>query len=310
MPSVAHRVCILLVAFLSGCSGCGGPPSELVVEGRYGFLRCASLELDRDEPWEELGFSLQVQERLLSLQTDKNNLQVVVLAGPGPGPATLESLTEHLNERPADLVVLLGGLGDSESIASSTLAALSALPSLSILMGGGRDDGEVWMEALDTLGSDSLERVIDARGLRGLRFGESVLALWSGGPEGRYARTRLSCGFHADELAAFQEALSDYQAAGFISWTAPAGVGFGLGGVDVGSQAVQGTWQELGAPTGVFAWPRVLEPTPVEGEAQRAHFVQRLDGIPMLREDGTPARGRVLRFVWEAGHLRLVRDAP
>jgi hypothetical protein len=305
-------MCAMAVIALGGCSGCGGPPSQLVVEGRYGYLRCASLEPGRQEPWESQGLRLSVSERTLSVGASDERLELAVIAGPGPGPAasTLASLRAALERRPADVVVMLGGLGDTENSALATLRGLAGMPTLSLLMGGGRDDGEVWQDAFDELTDAELASVVDARGLRALRFGGSDLMLWSGGPEGRYARTRLSCGFDGDEVEERLHAVDDVSVVGLISWTAPAGVGFGLAGLDVGSESLAASWQSLGNPLGVFAWPAVLgELAPEEGGAS-SYFVQRLEGLPALRADGTPARGRVLRFTWEAGRMRPVSDAP
>ena len=305
---------------MGGCSACGGPPSELVVEGPPGFVRCLAYEVDERDPWSEGDLRLRLEGRTLEVEAPEEVLRVAALAGPGPGPAGLGTLASELTDSPVELLFILGGLGDSVLIAQQTLESLAELGVLTLVMAGGRDDVEVWEEAWGSVETEALGRVLDARGLNRLRFQGAELILISGAPGGRYARTDTSCGFATEDVEAMVDTLGPASGPrAFVSWVAPGGVGHAWGGLDVGSPALAALAEEAGIRGGIFAWPRALrgEETSAATAGEQAptglgrhRFVERLGGLPMLRDEGRLARGRLARFRFGSDGLEPVISAP
>ena len=181
-------------------------------------------------------------------------------------------------------------------------------------------DVEVWADAWDSLSGDQEAEILDARGIARVRFGEAELVLVSGAPGGRYARTDTSCGFTPEDIEGLANELgSPTGPRSFVSWAAPSGVAHAFGGLDVGSRALMDLAEEAEIHGGIFAWPRALggqEASAEVGEdasaSERQHhvFVERLSGLPVLRGDGSLARGRLARFRLDSTGLQPVISTP
>ena len=290
------------------------------MEGPPGFVRCLAYEVEERDPWSVGELEIRLEERVLHILASADALRVAAFAGPGPGPVRLSSLVTALEEQPVDILLMVGGLGDSVSIAQQTLAALEPLTGLTLILAGGRDDVEVWGDAWDSLSNEEEAEILDARGIAQVRFRGAGLILVSGAPGGRYARTDTSCGFTPEDVEDLADELgSPSGPRSFVSWAAPAGMGHAFGGLDVGSRALMDLADEAEIRGGIFAWPRALggqearseggEPPP-SGERFHHRFVERLGGLPVLRGDGSLALGRLARFRLDSAGLHPVISTP
>ena len=251
------RVCLLL-SFLAGCGhgcGCGGASSFRVEDVPTPYVRCVGAEADQRTLAVGAG-TLRIEGH--SAQIDGvSRVRLGVVAGPAPyriGNAAMPEI-------PADLLVVLGSIGDTSEAASETLRAVAAAGKPVLLLAGGRDRWATWEDALDALDGDVRERFVDARGLWKLEAAGTEIALLSGAPGGRYALDADACGVGDDDVDAIADTFGDPDEGtprALIAWAAPRGwpVAVGLGGRNAGDPLVASLAKAIGAQAGVFAFPR------------------------------------------------------
>jgi hypothetical protein len=235
---------------------------------------------------------VQVEGRTLSV-SGRTALRVVAVTGPVGAPFARSDIAQLSAARP-DLLVLLGGLGDSHETAAANLSALAALHVPTLFIAGGADRLPVVRSAFEELEENAAEYLMHGSGLRELRVGKQRFALVSGAAQGRYAVDEDGCGFEQDDLdavaAAFEQVKSDEQL-WLLAWNAPSGWGIarGYGGTELGSVELAKLAEELGARGGIFAYPeaRSFLPTEVGKGKGLALVVPRLGRTGVLRADGS-----------------------
>jgi hypothetical protein len=269
---------------------------------------------------------LSVEGRVLTISGVEGSLRMVAFVGPGPGSADPTAPIAALAPLGAKVTWVLGELGDSEGHATRTLRALAANAGLSLVVASGRDDFEVLEEAWDALDDAAKNHVIDLRPFHAVRVGGAVFALTSGGPEGRYARNRSSCGYDEDDLGDVEDSLPDADEARryMVSWAAPAGgVALDQSGSDGGDPHLAEFMSDNSVAGGLFAWPphgawmatRVTADgaTPLDARAADPAaqvVVGRIAGPPLERRDGSRApNGAAVLEVREGGLALLSHEA-
>lgn len=209
---------------------------------------------------------MQIEERVLSVTSKQSTLKIAAFSGPVGGPLTRAELAK-ISESEPDLVIMFGGLGDTESAASASLAGLAALALPVLFIAGGADHLEVVEDAFDALDDKAGELVVHASGLRELRIGRDSFAILPGAALGRYARDNESCGFDSSDLEALSDALAsqDKQRVWLLSWEAPAGWGLsqGLSGTETASAALRKAADDLKVKGGLFSFPESSVHVPV-----------------------------------------------
>jgi len=201
--------------------------------------------------------------------------QVALPPPAAPGPEGAAASGGSPPRRPR-LVVLLGGLGETEAEARRTLLALArADPDAPVLVvPGGRDRRPVLEAVLDPLvggrraGDDGaaggrVSPILDGTRLDAVRVGPAdELVLVAGAPEGRYAVGPSACGYGAEDLERLRRRLgpaspsSSGRRRWLLAWAAPARAGVrSRDGADAGDPALAELVTTLGIAGGVHAWP-------------------------------------------------------
>ena len=283
----------LLVSLLGGpscsCSKLAGEVDDL------DFKRCAQADAPRERTLSTPALTLELKDRVLELKP-KGPLRIAAFTGP-VGAALSRSDLGLLTQAAPQLVLWLGGLGDSEQIAAANLAALATLHVPVWFVAGGADRLSLVESAFDDLEGDAADRLIHGSALRELRVGKDRFAIVPGAPDGRYALDDEACGFVDDDLDDLREALpqSFHGRTWLLSWAAPAGLGItqGYGGAEVGNAALGELARALGAQGGLHAYPEVLANVPIKaGKGTGLSLVvPRLGRTGALHADG----GRVPR---------------
>jgi hypothetical protein len=242
-----------MVTALPACD-CG----KLAVGGSPGFERCAASDPPASRTFHAGALSLQIDERVLTVSSKEATVEIVAFTGPIGGPLTRSELAQVSDAAP-ELVIMLGGLGDTEEAASTSLAGLSALAVSTVFIPGGADHREIVEDAFDGLTNKDHDLLVNGSGLRELRIGRDSFAILPGAAFGRYARDDESCGFDATELESLSEAFEahDKQRLWLLSWEAPAGWGLsaGLGGTETASPALRKAVDDMKITGGLFAFP-------------------------------------------------------
>jgi len=233
-------------------------------------VRCPGLDPPKTREWKVGKAELRVREGELSIDGLSLPIAVGAFSGPAPGPGlTQEALSVLRGASPA-LVVVLGGLGDTEAAALATVRALATLPVPVLLVQGGRDRPAHVAAALEALEADN---VIDISALQRVRVGKDVLVPLAGAAHGRYAVDDEACGHALDDVKALAKALGprpDGERRFLLSWEAPGqggpyAVARDARGVDTGDPDLTELAHRIGAPGGLHGWPHVRAGEPVSG---------------------------------------------
>lgn len=266
------------------CSRLGGEVDS------FAFVRCAEHAAPAERTFKSGSLELHIEGRTLSLR-GPSELRVAAFTGP-LGVAFSRTDLARLAATKANLLVYLGGLGDTLEIASSNLTALAALRIPTLFIPGGADRLELVDEAFDKLEDQAAEFMVHGSGLRELRISKDRFALLPGAAMGRYARDEHSCGFEQADLDALEEDLgeSDKARTWLLSWNAPAGWGLTQSAehADVGSPELAKLAKAIGARGGIFAYPEVQAMQAGQAPQGRglALVVPRLGRTGMQRADG------------------------
>jgi hypothetical protein len=238
-------------------------------------------------------------------------------AGP-PGKPALDALAAA---RPR-LLLMLGGVGDTDAIATTTLSALANLRLPTLILAGGRDSQRRIERAREGLPREAAEWITDATSASSIRVGNDTFVPVGGALEGRYALRADACGYGAADLDALAGAPSRGGRRWLLAWQAPTGDGeFAVThsdeGLDLGSAPLAELARKLGARGGLFAWPevQVLRPSAAGGHLRAALgvpypdlqlVVPRLAGPAMERSDGSRVGPGFALLRLEAKGLSLV----
>jgi hypothetical protein len=233
-------------------------------------VRCVASEPPSAREGRIGGVQFRLQASELTLQKSAGNLRLAVFAGAG-FQALSNDVLHPLTGSGADVFVLLGGLGDSEALARSTVKALSGLHRLVLVVLGGRDSYALSRDALDEVADPAV--ILDVSALRTIRIAGVVLLPWAGAELGRYALDETRCGFGAEDLDA---AASELKAAAgerrwLLSWQAP----------DATDGPLSRFARLVSAQGAISAWPEA------DGESSNPIRVPRLSAPRSERADGT-----------------------
>ncbi|MGD8860728.1 MAG: hypothetical protein PVI30_12020 [Myxococcales bacterium] len=298
------RWALLGLSLLAGCGSCGraGPSAG---DGPTPHVRCIAGSPPAEGRIEVGGTILTIQGRELKVEGLDPPITLAAFSGPAPAPTVPSELLAALKAAAPDLVLMLGGAGDTPEQARTTLEALAGLPAPTLFLAGGRDVPQRVHEARAALGAPA-ERIIDVTPLQSIRVGNDTLVPVAGAAGGRYAAGPEACGHTLEDLKGLAADLGPAPADGrryLLAWNAP-----GLGGaaavartdtgVDVGSADLAELARRVGAPGGLFAWPRVqaLRPaasagarplSPGEAAADLRMVVPRLGAPAVERADGS-----------------------
>jgi hypothetical protein len=279
--------------------------SELQVEGATPYVRCLA-----DEPPADgvsrigSGVRIRTTQGEITVEGLRAPVMLAAFSGAGfaapPGKAALDALAAAHPQ----LLLMLGGVGDTDAIATTTLAALANLRAPILILAGGRDSHGRIERAREGLPKEAAERITDVTSASSVRIGNDTFVPVAGALEGRYALRADACGYGKADLGA---RLADAPSRGgrrwLLAWQAPTGDGeFAVThsdeGLDLGSAPLAELAHELGAGGGLFAWPevQVLRPSAAGGHLRAALgvpypdlqlVVPRLAGPVIERSDGS-----------------------
>ena len=273
---------MLLLTLLLGCR-CGLPRAE--VSGQA-FVRCAQLEPPASGRWRAGELTLAVTGRSLAIEAH-GDLRIVAFTGPVAGPLAVAHVA-WLRKAHPQLVLVLGGLGETAEIASQSLTRLADLRVPTLFIAGGDDRAQVVEDAFARLDDAQRAHVVHASGLRSVRVGVQHFVIVPGAPLGRYALDAEACGFVEDDLVEVRAAAAEQGMTRpwLLSWHAPAGVGAtARDRSELGSPELGRLGRELGSPGAVFAQP---EGSPaLAASPQRGTLVRRLGATGSLGADGS-----------------------
>jgi hypothetical protein len=254
---VVRGLTLVMCLYVVGCSA----ESKLRKEGKTPYVRCvAGPEPDartlRAGPW-----TFEIKQRVLQVQGPSRPLRIAALSAPGFSGAPGSDALARLRAAEADLLVLLGGVGEGTAAATATVQALASLSMPSLIVLGGRDTWAAHEKAFEDL--PPAARIIDGTVLRAIRIGSNTFVPLPGAELGRYAVQAAACGFdQADLESAAQElgARQPGETRWLLSWQAPLTLGGTPGpksaaGVALGSALVSSFAEKVGATGGLYAWP-------------------------------------------------------
>ncbi len=248
----------------SGCS-CSKLSGEV---GDVEFKRCAQVSPPDARSVRAGEVELRIEGSRLEVRGKGDTLRLAAFTGPVGAALTRHEIAALAAAKP-QLVVMLGGLGETTQMATASLAALSTLDAPTLFLPGGADRLDVLEQAFDELSKPERDRIIQGSGLRELVIGDDHFALVAGAPLGRYAIDDGACGFETGDLEEVAEALEaaaeKKQRLWLLSWGAPSGWGVspGYGHTEVGSDELAELVEDLGARGGLFAFPESAAGLPV-----------------------------------------------
>ncbi len=247
------------LVFSAACGACGSDvPAELRVAGPHGFVRCLALPPPDAKAWRLGDLVLELRERALSVRTPHGALRAAVFTGPAPVATDVRPALRTLVAARAELLLVLGGLGDDRASATQTARALAETGRLVLFLAGGRDAPEVVAAALDGLDAEARARVLDVSALERITVAGTELVPLAGAPAGRYARSADACGFTDADLDARAETLGSGEGAArrvLLAWASPAPAP-GIDDAPTGSDALARFASRIGARDVLAAWPR------------------------------------------------------
>lgn len=293
----------LLLLLCVSCSSC--PGGGLDVEGRYGYRRCAFDDEPKERTWSVGKLRLSSKGRTLRVEGIKSFARLAAFSGPAPG--RLGPLADKaLRARKLDLALILGGVGDDDTVASETLEVMGSLPHATFVVPGGRDSFERLTALHALLPQEAQDKVVLLSAYRSVQVLGHEFVVIAGAEEGRYAVDNTVCGFSLTDLQAMARDLGPQKPDKLRSlwaWTAPGrGGAYGVGrtsqGIDVGSAIVAEFSQRTGAQGGLYAWPSVRAGLPAVSSGKQRLMVgqevkdlrmvvPRLGTLPLLRSDGS-----------------------
>jgi hypothetical protein len=281
-------------------------------------VRCPRLDPPKTRAWKVGKAELSVKDGELEISGLPLPMAIGAFSGPAPGPGlTKEALSVLRGASPA-LVLVLGGLGDTDGAVLATARALATLPVPVLVVQGGRDRPAHVAAALVALETDN---VLDVSALKRVRIGQDVLVPLAGSAHGRYAIDDEACGHALDDVKALAQALGprpENERRFLLAWEAvgqggPYAVARDVRGVDTGDADLAELARRIGAPGGLYGWPHVRAGEPVSGGGSQrlasgqaaADFqlvVPRIAGPPLtLSSGGQLAPAAALLTLDEAG---------
>jgi hypothetical protein len=289
---------LCLLTLLAGCNAWS--ERQLREQGPTPYVRCVAGAPPKARAGELGGVSYTLRERELVLSHSATGLRLGVFAAAGIGGPPDVAALQTLRSAQADVLLLLGGLGEAGDQARASAKALAGLGRLVLVVLGGRDGFRSSAEALEALGEEA--PVLDVTSLRGIKIGKDTLIPWGGAEQGRYALDETRCGFGARDVQELAQALGTTpvgERRWLASWQAlpPASERAAVrDGRELGAELVQ-LAERLGVRGSFAAWAgdrtEVTAPGPV-GDL----LVPRAWGPPLELADGTivPNGVRVLSF--------------
>ena len=273
---------MLALTLLLGCR-CGAPRAE--VAGQE-FVRCAQLDPPKSARWRAGDLTLEVSGRTLDIDA-REHLRIAAFTGPLAGSLAASHVAQ-LRDANAQLLLYLGGLGDTAASARQSLMLLAGLQVPTLFIAGGDDRAAIVEDAFSGLDDTARALVVHASGLRSLRVGSQQFVIVAGAPLGRYALDAEACGFVEEDLAEVRAAAtqSGVTRPWLLSWHAPDGVGArAFDQSELGSPELGRLARALGSAGGVFAQPEGRAGLSASG--QGAWIVRRLGATGSLRVDGS-----------------------
>ena len=300
---------------LAGLAACSpwSAESKLREGGPTPYTRClaAAPPAARGRRIGELEFGLR--DRILTITSKHFPLRIAAFSGAGFGSPVRAPELAKLRQSDAQLLVMLGGLGETQAMAESNAKALAALNRPILLLLGGRDSWRVSQSALETLGESS--SIINATALRRVVIANNTLIPVAGAERGRYALDEQSCGFAGKDLDAITKELGTpaaFERRWLISWQAAAGRGVlpsaarSETGVELGSVELGRFAQRVGVLGALCAWPAGRPELAASGPLT-ARLVPRLFGPRLERSDGSRAEPGILSLELDDQGLRVVQ---
>jgi len=291
-----------MCVWLSGCDAWPGG-SDLRVEGATPYVRCLADEPPADGVKRVGGARIRTRNGAIAIEGLRAPVTVAAFAGPGFEPPAKTALEAIAAARP-QLLLMLGGVGDTPAIAASTLAALAGLPVPTLILAGGRDSPNRIQRALEGLKAGQADRITDVTTSTSVSIGGDTFIPVAGSLGGHYALDAEACGYGESDLRsrAANDVLPAKSRRWLLAWEAPASDGEAAvahvgGGVELGSAPLGELARALGARGGLFAWPEVQVLRPSAGAHRRAALgvshadfqlvVPRLSGPAIERSDGS-----------------------
>lgn len=257
----ALRVAVGLTLVVSVCVvGCSAE-SKLRKEGKTPYVRCVAGPAPDERTLQSGPWKFEIKERVLQVAGPSRPLRIAALSAPGFTGAPGSDALARVRAVEADLLVLLGGLGEGTAAATATVQALASLSIPSLIVLGGRDTWAAHEKAFEAL--PPAARIIDGTVLRAIRIGSNTFVPLPGAELGRYAVQAAACGFDQDDLESAAHELGAAQAGEtrwLLSWQAPAALAGAPGpksvtGIALGSAMIGRFAEKVGARGGLYAWP-------------------------------------------------------
>jgi hypothetical protein len=300
----------ILLYGLSGLSACSAE-SKLREGGPTPYTHCLAAAPPPARSGRIGDIAFKLHDRVLALSPKRWPLRIAAFSGAGFGGPVRASGLARLRESKADLLLMLGGLGESAPIAEASAKALAALGQPILLVLGGRDSWRISQAALEGLGGSS---IIDVTALRRISIANNTLVPVAGAEQGRYAVNEEACGFGRKDLEAAATELGPAKAAErrwLISWQAPAAQGSvpsaarSEAGMELGSASLGRFGERIGAIGALCAWPAGRQETSPDGPLT-ARLVPRLFGPRLERPDSSRVAPGFLLIELDDQGLRVV----
>jgi hypothetical protein len=302
-------VCAMLFVASIGAPGCSCGKLHGKVDD-LAFTRCAQAKEPSERSFTNPALSAELHGRVLTIKP-KGELRIAAFTGPVGDPLSRTDMAFLAMAAP-QLVLYLGGLGDTLEAANANLAALATLATPVLFIPGGADRLPIVEAAFDELKDDVAQRLIDGSGLRELAIGADRFAIVPGAARGRYAIDDDACGFSEADLDDVKDVFAKAGSGRvwLLSWAAPAGFGVsrGAAGLEAGSSELKSLADAIGARGGLFAYPEVQSGQTSGGPRRDslALVVRRLGRTGAVHGDGAHVpRGLSVLSLSEAG-LRVL----
>jgi hypothetical protein len=294
-PALMRRLATFLLTWLSGLVACSGSCADAKLRegGPTPYMRCLAGPAPSQRTGRAGDVSFVLQGRTLELTPQRWPLRVAAFSGAGFGAPLRSADLARIKQLDADLVLMLGGLGESEASAQTNAHALAQLGRLVVWVAGGRDRPALIRAALKPLSEHA--NILDASAVVRIRIANNTLVPIAGADQGHYALDEDACGFAPSDLDAAAKDLGSPQGGErrwLLSWQAPAARGAVPGpaysdtGVDLGSELLARFSERIGALGAVSAWPIGRQEISAPGPLGTA-IVSRLFGPHLERPDGS-----------------------